>query len=115
MFDHYHACCVTHNPPIGVQAIRHNIYIGETQQAAEAIANQIAAKGSLGIPPEATIIGDVESVAQAFNELAALGFTDVIMRNLVPDQAEVLTMIRRLAQVQTLIEIVIETPKFKGD
>lgn len=94
---------MTHNPPIGVQAIRHNIYIGETQQAAEAIANQIAAKGSLGIPPEATIIGDVESVAQAFNQLAEMGFTDVIVRNLVPDQAEALATIQRLAQVKMLI------------
>ena len=92
-----------HNRPIGSRAIRRNIYIGETQQAAVAIGNDIAAKGGRGIPPEATIIGDAESVAQAFNELAEMGFTDVIVRNLVPDQAESLATIAKLAQVKALM------------
>lgn len=101
--DRYIQYCHQHQRELGVRAIRRDIYIGETQAEAEATAGKIIAAGYRGMAPEATIIGDVPAVAQAFNELAQLGYTDILIRNLVPDQAKALACITRLARVKELV------------
>jgi hypothetical protein len=58
------------------------------------------ASGYRGFAPEATITGDVEAVAAAFAELGEMGFTDILIRNLVPDQDKALACIARLAAVK---------------
>lgn len=99
----YMAYCAKHNRQPGVRAIRRDIYVGESPEEAEATAGKVIAAGYRGFSPEATIIGDVEAVAKAFADLARIGFTDVLIRNLVPDQDKALASIARLAQVREFV------------
>jgi alkanesulfonate monooxygenase SsuD/methylene tetrahydromethanopterin reductase-like flavin-dependent oxidoreductase (luciferase family) len=87
----------------GVCAIRRDIYVGENRTEAEATGGKVVAAGYRGFAPEATIVGDVEAVANAFNQLAQAGFTDILIRNLVPDQDKALASIARLAGVKQLV------------
>jgi hypothetical protein len=101
--DRYLAYCRQHGREPGIRAIRRDIYVGENRAEAAATGGQVVAAGYRGFSPEATIVGDVEAVAQAFTGLAQLGFTDVLIRNLVPDQSKALASIARLAQVKALM------------
>jgi hypothetical protein len=56
--------------------------------------------GYRGFAPDVPVVGEPAAVAQAFAELAELGFDDVIVRNLVSDQAAALACIERLAGVR---------------
>lgn len=100
--DYYLECCAKHGRKAGVTAIRRDIYVGENAAEAEATGGRIVAAGYRGFDPDATIIGDVEQVAAAFQEYAQMGYSDVIIRNLVVDQEKALGCIGRLAQVKKL-------------
>ena len=56
--------------------------------------------GYRGFSEDALLIGDVERVAERMAELGAMGYTDVIIRNISAEQPEALATIERLAQVQ---------------
>jgi len=99
----YMAYCAHHRREPGIRAIRRDIYIGENQAEAEATGGQVVAAGYRGFAPEATIVGDAEAVAEAFVDLAQVGFTDILIRNLVPDQDKALASIARLAKVKELV------------
>jgi len=101
--DRYTAFCRQHQREPGVRAIRRDVYIGENAAEAEATGGKVVAAGYRGFSPEATIVGDVNRVANAFKELAQMGFTDILIRNLVADQAKALACIARLAQVKELV------------
>lgn len=100
---YYRECCAAHGRAAGVTAIRRDIYVGENAADAQAIGGAIVAAGYRGFPAEATIVGDVESVAAEFRGYAEMGYSDVIVRNLVADQASALASIGRLAEVKKLI------------
>lgn len=101
---HYLESCDEHGKEPGVTAIRRDVYVGETQAEAEAVAGPIVAAGYRGFAPEATIAGDAESVAAAFVELAGMGYTEVIVRNLVAEQGQALASIGRLREVKGLVD-----------
>ena len=102
--DHYVASCHTFGRPVGIRAIRRDIYIGGTMQEAEAVGGRVVAEGYRGFAPDATIVGDAAAVAEKMAELAEMGFTDVIVRNLVSDQDQALACIGRLEEVKGLLE-----------
>lgn len=99
----YTEYCAKHGRAPGVCAIRRDIYIGADRADAEAVGGKVVAAGYRGFAPEATIVGDVESAANAFIELAQAGFTDILIRNLVSDQDKALASIARLADVRKLV------------
>jgi alkanesulfonate monooxygenase SsuD/methylene tetrahydromethanopterin reductase-like flavin-dependent oxidoreductase (luciferase family) len=101
--ERYLEACAKHGREPGVRAIRRDIYIGENQAEAEATGGKLVAAGYRGFSPEATIVGDAAAVAQAFDNLAQLGFTDILIRNLVPYQDKALASIARLATVKELV------------
>jgi alkanesulfonate monooxygenase SsuD/methylene tetrahydromethanopterin reductase-like flavin-dependent oxidoreductase (luciferase family) len=101
--ERYLYYCAKHGREPGVTALRRDIYVGETQAEAEATAGKLVAAGYRGFSPEATIIGDAETVAAGFADLGQLGFTDILIRNLVPDQDKALACLGRLAKVKALI------------
>jgi alkanesulfonate monooxygenase SsuD/methylene tetrahydromethanopterin reductase-like flavin-dependent oxidoreductase (luciferase family) len=101
--ERYLDYCAKHGREPGVTALRRDIYVGETQAEAEATAGKLVAAGYRGFSPEATIIGDAETVAAGFADLGQLGFTDILIRNLVPDQDKALACLGRLAKVKALI------------
>ena len=96
----YREACERHNCPVGVCAIRRDIYVGETAEEAETLAGKLIARGYRGFPPEALIVGDVERVATAFAELGAMGYDEVVVRHLVQDPARVVDSIGRLGEVR---------------
>ncbi len=101
--DRYLGYCARHQREPGTRVIRRDIYVGESPAEAAATGGKVVAAGYRGFSPEATIVGDVEAVAKAFNDLAQVGFTDVLIRNLVPDQNKALASIARLARVKELV------------
>ena len=99
----YVACCRTHSRPPATAAIRRDVYVGESAAEADATGGAVVRAGYRGLPPGATVVGDVEAVAKAFRELAVMGYSDVIVRSLVPDQGSALASIARLAEVRALV------------
>ena len=96
----YRDACERQNRPVGVCAIRRDIYVGGTAAEAERTAAGIVSRGYRGFPPEALILGDMDRVAGAFGELAEIGYDEVVVRHLVQDPAQVLESIGRLATVR---------------
>jgi hypothetical protein len=70
---------------------------------AEATGGKVVAAGYRGFSPDAAVVGDVEAVARAFKELEHAGFTDILIRNLVPDQDKARASIARLAAIKELV------------
>ena len=99
----YLGYCSTHGRAPGTCAIRRDIYVGESQQEAAETGGKIVAAGYRGFAPDATIVGDVETVAREFTKLAQAGFTDILVRNLVSDQEKALASIGRLAAVKSMM------------
>ena len=107
---YYIESCAKHQREPGVKAIRRDIYVGETQAEAEATGGKVLSAGYRGFAPEATIVGDAEAVAGAFLELADMGYTDVIIRNLVSNQDQALACIARLSKVKQLVNDAGQSP-----
>lgn len=101
--DLYLDACAKHSPTSNVCAIRRDMYVGENAADAERIGGAVIAAGYRGFDPDATVVGDVESVAAAFQAYGEMGYTDIIVRNLVSDQAHALASIERLAEVKKLL------------
>jgi alkanesulfonate monooxygenase SsuD/methylene tetrahydromethanopterin reductase-like flavin-dependent oxidoreductase (luciferase family) len=81
-------------------ALRRDIYVGESAADAEDVKGKVLATGYRGIPSAALVAGSVEQVVERFAELAALGYTDVIVRHLTNDQPKVLGSLSRLRKVR---------------
>ena len=96
----YREACERHGRPVGVCAIRRDIYVGETAAEAEAAAAGVISRGYRGFPPEALAVGDAARVAASFAELGEMGYDEVVVRHLVQDPARVLQSIGRLAVVR---------------
>ena len=100
---YYRECCAANGRAPGVTAIRRDMYVGADAADAETTGGAVVGAGYRGFPADATIVGDVESVASEFREYAEMGYSDVIVRNLVADQASALASIGRLAKVKDLL------------
>jgi alkanesulfonate monooxygenase SsuD/methylene tetrahydromethanopterin reductase-like flavin-dependent oxidoreductase (luciferase family) len=92
--------CKAHGRTPRAVAIRRDIYVGESAADADAVKETVLAAGYRGIAPAALVTGSVESVVERFAELAALGYTDVIVRHLTNDQPKVLGSLARLRRVR---------------
>jgi alkanesulfonate monooxygenase SsuD/methylene tetrahydromethanopterin reductase-like flavin-dependent oxidoreductase (luciferase family) len=93
----------THGRTPAAVAIRRDVHVGADDADAEGVAGPVLARGYRGFDPSACVTGGPERVADQLRTLAALGFTDVIVRHLVDDQREVLASTERLAQVRAAI------------
>jgi alkanesulfonate monooxygenase SsuD/methylene tetrahydromethanopterin reductase-like flavin-dependent oxidoreductase (luciferase family) len=84
-------------------AIRRDIYVGESDAEAEAVAAPVIRAGYRGFDPSALVFGSVGTVAAAFRNLAEMGYTDVIVRHLTDDHAKVLGSLARLREVRAAV------------
>ena len=96
----YRERCAKHGRSPAAVAIRRDIFVGATPEAAEAVAGPLVKRGYRGFDPAALVWGSVEQVTEKFRALAAMGYTDVIVRHLTDDQADVLGSLERLARVR---------------
>jgi alkanesulfonate monooxygenase SsuD/methylene tetrahydromethanopterin reductase-like flavin-dependent oxidoreductase (luciferase family) len=98
--ERYRERCSVHGKTPTAVAIRRDVHVGKDDSDAARVAEPVVGSGYRGFPPDATVTGGPGSVAEQFHELAALGYTDVIVRHLAEDQAEVLASFARLAEVR---------------
>jgi alkanesulfonate monooxygenase SsuD/methylene tetrahydromethanopterin reductase-like flavin-dependent oxidoreductase (luciferase family) len=101
--DSYFERCEAHGRPRGRAAIRRDFYVGKDAEEGSATAGAVVESGYRGFPASALVVGDVEGAAKSFHDLAAMGYTDVIVRSLVQDQGRALDSIARLAEVRELV------------
>jgi alkanesulfonate monooxygenase SsuD/methylene tetrahydromethanopterin reductase-like flavin-dependent oxidoreductase (luciferase family) len=99
----YRERCDAHGRAPRVVAIRRDVHVGPTDGAAGEVAEPIVRGGYRGFRPEALTYGSVERVAERFRELAAMGYTDVIVRQLASEQRDALTSIEQLAAVREAV------------
>jgi hypothetical protein len=75
--------------------------VGESSGEAKAVLGEALARGYRGIAPGALVAGSIDEVVERFAALAAVGYTDVIVRHLTNDQPRVLGSLARLEKVRT--------------
>jgi alkanesulfonate monooxygenase SsuD/methylene tetrahydromethanopterin reductase-like flavin-dependent oxidoreductase (luciferase family) len=96
----YNEACARHGRTPSKIAIRRDIHVGADDADAARVAGPIISAGYRGFDPGAPVVGGPERVAAAFADLAAAGYTDVIVRHLADDQTEVLRSFARLPDVR---------------
>jgi alkanesulfonate monooxygenase SsuD/methylene tetrahydromethanopterin reductase-like flavin-dependent oxidoreductase (luciferase family) len=100
----YHEACAGASKAIGAAAIRRDILISETSQAAKRAVAPYLAAGYRGIPEEALLVGSVAEVTDRLGQLQQQGYTEVIVRNMSADQMESLKTIERLSEVKAALQ-----------
>jgi alkanesulfonate monooxygenase SsuD/methylene tetrahydromethanopterin reductase-like flavin-dependent oxidoreductase (luciferase family) len=103
LIAYYRERCRVHGKTPPAIAIRRDIYVGESDAEADAVGGARVRAGYRGFSPDAPVYGSVQTVAAKFRELAAMGYTDVIIRHLIDDQAQVLASYARLAEVKKAV------------
>jgi alkanesulfonate monooxygenase SsuD/methylene tetrahydromethanopterin reductase-like flavin-dependent oxidoreductase (luciferase family) len=98
--DYYRERCAAHGRRPTAIAVRRDLYVGENAAEARATADVVLARGYRGFPRESLVIGSVDEVVTQLRPLAAMGYTDVIVRHLIDDQPKVLGSLARLAEVR---------------
>lgn len=101
--DEYREACARYNRTPATIAIRRDTHVGATADDARREMARYIRNGYRGFSEDALLIGDVEQVAERMARLGAMGYTDVIIRNISSEQSEALATIQRLAQVQKLV------------
>ena len=77
-------------------AIRRDVYVGESDIEAEEAVAPVLARGYRGFGREALLVGSPDTVIAGLRELHELGFAQVLIRHIVPQQELVLASYRRL-------------------
>jgi alkanesulfonate monooxygenase SsuD/methylene tetrahydromethanopterin reductase-like flavin-dependent oxidoreductase (luciferase family) len=98
--DYYRERCTAHGRRPAAIALRRDVYVGDGAAEATATGEAIVARGYRGFPREALVFGSVDEVVAQLRPLAAMGYTDVIVRHLTDDQPKVLGSMARLAEVR---------------
>ncbi|MGH9024837.1 MAG: LLM class flavin-dependent oxidoreductase [Acidimicrobiia bacterium] len=96
----YRDACGRHDRAPTAVAIRRDVHVGADDADAERVAGPILAAGYRGFGPGVCVVGGPERVTDELRGFAELGFTDVILRHLADEQAEVLASYERLASVR---------------
>lgn len=100
VIDFYRERCRVHGRMPSAIAIRRDIHVGADAADAERVAGPVVAGGYRGFDPSACTYGSPEQVVDRLSQYAAMGYTDVIVRHLAEDHAEVLKSYERLAGVR---------------
>jgi alkanesulfonate monooxygenase SsuD/methylene tetrahydromethanopterin reductase-like flavin-dependent oxidoreductase (luciferase family) len=96
------ACAEFERTPTAV-ALRRDVFVGATSQAARATVTPYLEAGYRGMSEDALLFGSPGEVADLLRTFADQGYTDVIVRNLSARQDESLATIERLAEVKALL------------
>ncbi|HVS65254.1 MAG TPA: LLM class flavin-dependent oxidoreductase [Thermoanaerobaculia bacterium] len=101
--DRYREACGRLGKAVGETVIRRDVYVGEDDAEAVATAGPVVEGGYRGFPEGATIIGGAERVAERLGAFAAMGYDEVLVRNLVPGAEAALASTERLGRVRELL------------
>jgi alkanesulfonate monooxygenase SsuD/methylene tetrahydromethanopterin reductase-like flavin-dependent oxidoreductase (luciferase family) len=86
------------DPP--VLPLRRDVYVGADEADVARVAGPVEAGGYRGFDTAALVMGTVDQVADRFRSLGDRGFTEIVVRQLAPDQQDALASIERLAKVR---------------
>ena len=103
LIDTYRDRAAAHGRTPTAIAIRRDVHVGATRDEAMRVVQPSVDAGYRGFSPDALAYGDVDDVAQRFADLAALGYTDVIVRHLAEDHDAVLRSFALLADVRRAV------------
>jgi alkanesulfonate monooxygenase SsuD/methylene tetrahydromethanopterin reductase-like flavin-dependent oxidoreductase (luciferase family) len=103
LIGYYRERCKAHGKTPSTIAIRRDIYVGESDAEANAVAGVKVTAGYRGFSPDAPVYGSMDTVVAKFKTLAAMGYTDVIIRHIIDDQPKVLASYARLAEVRKAV------------
>jgi len=101
--EQYQAACAEASKAMGAAAIRRDILIAETSQAAKRAVAPYLAAGYRGIPEAALVVGSVAEVSDQLGQLKQQGYTEVIVRNMSADQIQSLKTIELLREVKAAL------------
>jgi alkanesulfonate monooxygenase SsuD/methylene tetrahydromethanopterin reductase-like flavin-dependent oxidoreductase (luciferase family) len=101
---YYQERCKAYGRVPAAVAIRRDIYVGESAADADEVVGRVLSAGYRGLPPAALVAGPVGRVVEQFKALAALGYTDVIVRHLTNDHPKVLGSLARLREVREALK-----------
>jgi len=94
----FHERAQAHGRTPSAVAARRNVFVAATDEEAARVLEPVLAKFT---GDRSTMLyGSPETVAEQIKPLAELGFTDVIVRSLVPDQRLTIQSLERLAEVR---------------
>jgi alkanesulfonate monooxygenase SsuD/methylene tetrahydromethanopterin reductase-like flavin-dependent oxidoreductase (luciferase family) len=100
---HYHARCEAHGRTPTCFPIRRDVYVGSSADDAARLRSWTDSTSYRGMDPSALAIGTPDEVAAYFRRLGELGFTDVIIRQLAPDQTDAVASMQRLREVRLAV------------
>lgn len=83
--------------------IRRNLHVAADERELASFVRPALERAGPGVTPEATIVGTVEQVAEAFRGLERAGFDHVVTRHFVEEPAAVLESLERLGEVHRLV------------
>jgi alkanesulfonate monooxygenase SsuD/methylene tetrahydromethanopterin reductase-like flavin-dependent oxidoreductase (luciferase family) len=84
--------------------IRRDVHVAGSADEAADVRAQLADKGHRGFDLTALCVGTPDEVAAQFAHLRELGYTEVVTRQILDDQAAAVASIRRLAEVRQILE-----------
>jgi alkanesulfonate monooxygenase SsuD/methylene tetrahydromethanopterin reductase-like flavin-dependent oxidoreductase (luciferase family) len=102
--ERYLERCAALDRAPGVVAIRRDVHVGADADDAKRTAAPIVAAGYRGFRPDACIYGSAAQVSEQLSAYAAMGYTDVIVRELAEDHDDVLRSYARLGDVREMLE-----------
>jgi alkanesulfonate monooxygenase SsuD/methylene tetrahydromethanopterin reductase-like flavin-dependent oxidoreductase (luciferase family) len=97
---YYRERCAAHGRKPTAIAIRRDIYVGESDDEAEAEAVDVLRRGYRGFSREMIIAGGTTKVIEDFRTYQEAGYTDIIIRHITVQQPKVLASFARLAAVR---------------
>jgi alkanesulfonate monooxygenase SsuD/methylene tetrahydromethanopterin reductase-like flavin-dependent oxidoreductase (luciferase family) len=99
--QHYLERCAAHGHTPSAVALRRDVHVGADAEDAERVAGPIVRGGYRGFHPDAFVFGSPAQVAEQFRAYGEMGYTDLIVRQLAPEQSDALASIARLADVRS--------------
>jgi alkanesulfonate monooxygenase SsuD/methylene tetrahydromethanopterin reductase-like flavin-dependent oxidoreductase (luciferase family) len=92
-----------HGPTPPCLPIRRDVYVGADEDDVARVRGPLEANGYRGFDLDAVVTGTVQQVAERFLAIGELGFDEVVVRQLAPDQGDAVASIERLAEVVALV------------
>jgi len=99
----YRAECETHGATPRSVARRDALVLADGARA-HTEADAIVARGYRGIDPAQLLVGGPDEVAARVQELAALGYDDIIVRNMTLNQAQALETIEQVGFINSVLD-----------
>jgi alkanesulfonate monooxygenase SsuD/methylene tetrahydromethanopterin reductase-like flavin-dependent oxidoreductase (luciferase family) len=99
----YRDRCAAHGRQPSCYPVRRDVYVGADAADVARVVDPVVAAFYRGMDPAALVTGTVDQVVDRLGPLADLGFTDVIFRQLAPDQADAVASLERLGEVRAAL------------